>query len=264
MVQFGLVWYAGCSKQKVMGVVVVDFSWGYVTCQFWICFTQFDSRPFGKNLYLGVGFGLLLGRCICDLLCTTSNMRLADVRAVTQQEVMDAEIKLNKELLLQLRSNTSIRKETTDAILVCACRSICKPEMPGTTMTRPLEGYLIPVRRVRDQYLTGADKEAIKKGFVFGAAYPFEDDEDDLPSNARWLSIRNRSLVVSAKEMSAGESTLLRGEALKKLRSLDAEQSIFIASGSGAAASAPAAAQTGWNWRAVSISYGCLYRFSML
>ena len=51
-----------------MGVVVVDFSWGYETCQFWICFTQFDSRPFGKNLYLGVGFGLLLGRCICDLL----------------------------------------------------------------------------------------------------------------------------------------------------------------------------------------------------
>ena len=28
VVQFGLVWYAGCSKQKVMGVVVVDFSLG--------------------------------------------------------------------------------------------------------------------------------------------------------------------------------------------------------------------------------------------
>ena len=202
--------------------------------------------PFLEELVFEVGFGLLLERCICDLLCTTlRNMRLADVRAVTQQEVMDAEIKLNEKLLLRLRSNTSIRKETTDAILVCACRSICKPEMPGTTMTRPLEGYLIPVRRVRDQYLTGADKEAIRKEFVFGAAYPFEDDEDDLPSNARWLSIRNRSLVVSAKEMAAGETTLLRGEALKKLRSLDAEQSIFIASGSGAAASAPAAAPRG-------------------
>ena len=69
--------------------------------------------------------------------------------------------------------------------------------------------------------------------------------EDDLPSNARWLSIRNRSLVVSAKEVASGESTLLRGEALKKLRSLDAEQSIFISSGSGAAASAPAAAPQG-------------------
>ena len=60
--------------------------------------------PFLEELVFGGGFSLLLERCICDLLCTTSNMHLADVRAVTQQEVMDAEIELNKELLLQLRS----------------------------------------------------------------------------------------------------------------------------------------------------------------
>lgn len=66
-----------------------------------------------------------------------SNMRLADVRVVTQQEVMDAEIESNKELLVKIRSNTNIRRETTDAILICVCRSIwiCKPEMPATTMT---------------------------------------------------------------------------------------------------------------------------------
>ena len=56
---------------------------------------------------------------------------------VTQQEVMDAEVELNRELLAKLRSNASIRKETTDAILVCACRSICKPEMPGTNHHDP-------------------------------------------------------------------------------------------------------------------------------
>ena len=94
---------------------------------------------------------------------------------------MDAEIKLNKKLLLRLRSNASIRKETTDAILVCACRSICKPEMPGTTMTRPLEGYLISVRRVRDQYLTGADKEAIRKGFGTQCRKPHDTDCRTVP-----------------------------------------------------------------------------------
>ena len=82
-----------------------------------------------------------------DLLSPTalgrmSSVRLADVNVVTQQEIMDDEIKLNKELLAKLRAMTAIKSDTKDHTLICICRHLCKPEMPLTTVTRPLEGHV--------------------------------------------------------------------------------------------------------------------------
>ena len=164
------------------------------------------------------------------------------LRMVTHDEIMEAELESNEALLIELRSSLGdiARNAAKANMLICVCRLLCRPTITTVAMLRPLEGYGARVRELASK-INGDMADKVRRTFVFGAEYPFENDHS-LKPESRWTAIRNNRLAVTQKEKQQRRMPHGLGPLVQRLQKLPPHQAVFAAE---PVTSEPAAADSG-------------------